>query len=230
MEPQPEDIINLFDSCWFSLEILKNQSRTQNSLDSETNPDPYIPGKPMISSVPSILMRSKSDQLSSMASFTSDSLSPNSVLFTPHLQTILSGKEELKPPPRVKDEQHHKNYIRRQRERRKKVMSKSLSELEFEELKGFMDLGFVFSEDDRDSSLVEIIPGLQRLGSKDNESDVNDVSSVPRPYLSEAWEVLDNKNKETPLMNWKVPALSNEVEMKDSLKWWAQTVASTVIR
>ncbi|MCL7043829.1 hypothetical protein MKW94_016938 [Papaver nudicaule] len=42
---------------------------------------------------------------------------------------------------------------------------KSLSDLEFEELKGFMDLGFVFSEEDRNSSLI---PGLQRLGNKEN--------------------------------------------------------------
>ncbi|KAG6400542.1 hypothetical protein SASPL_137382 [Salvia splendens] len=40
--------------------------------------------------------------------------------------------------------------------------SKSLTELEVEELKGFMDLGFVFSDKDRDSNsrLASIIPGL----------------------------------------------------------------------
>ncbi|CAN1142444.1 hypothetical protein LINPERPRIM_LOCUS26028 [Linum perenne] len=42
--------------------------------------------------------------------------------------------------------------------------SKSMSSLEFEELKGFMDLGFVFSEKDKESSFVSILPGLQRLG------------------------------------------------------------------
>ncbi|KAK7265997.1 hypothetical protein RIF29_18635 [Crotalaria pallida] len=45
--------------------------------------------------------------------------------------------------------------------RKKRRGSKSLSDLEFEELKGFVDLGFVFSEEDKDSSLATIIPGLQ---------------------------------------------------------------------
>ncbi|KAM1105151.1 hypothetical protein ACFX13_013746 [Malus domestica] len=43
------------------------------------------------------------------------------------------------------------------RRRKKKSESKSLTDLQFEELKGFMDLGFVFSEEDKDSNLVSII-------------------------------------------------------------------------
>ena len=43
--------------------------------------------------------------------------------------------------------------------------SKSLTSLEFEELKVFMDLGFVFFEKDKDYlKLVSILPGLFRLG------------------------------------------------------------------
>ncbi|KAK3404859.1 hypothetical protein EUGRSUZ_K01150, partial [Eucalyptus grandis] len=116
--------------------------------------------------------------------------------------------------------------------------SKSLSELEFEELKGFMDLGFVFSEQDRDDSdLVSILPGLQRLGLKDDgdrieveETKKADETKVPRPYLSEAWHGLDRQRKryEDPLVNWRVPALGNEMAMKDHLKFWAHAVASTV--
>jgi hypothetical protein len=37
---------------------------------------------------------------------------------------------------------------------RKLARAKGLSDLEFEELKGFMDLGSVFSEEDKDSRLV----------------------------------------------------------------------------
>ncbi|KAF8028620.1 hypothetical protein BT93_E1300 [Corymbia citriodora subsp. variegata] len=132
---------------------------------------------------------------------------------------------------------------------KRRALSKSLSELEFEELKGFMDLGFVFSEEDKDdSSLVSIIPGLQRLGKKikDGEEDdedgdhhqedgdekerVGESAVVARPYLSEAWEWWEEKREEDPLMNWKVPALGNETDMRESLKCWAHTVASTVIR
>ncbi|KAM2560756.1 hypothetical protein COP2_012763 [Malus domestica] len=62
-------------------------------------------------------------------------------------------------------------------------------DLQFEELKGFIDLGFVFSEEDKDSNLVSIIPRLQRLGKKDDSRDESfDESAITRPYLSEAWE------------------------------------------
>ncbi|KAL5053768.1 hypothetical protein RYX36_034450, partial [Vicia faba] len=73
---------------------------------------------------------------------------------------------------------------------KKKKESKSVSELELEELRGFMDLGFVFSEEDKNSNLVSIIPGLRRLGKKDEEQeeDVCDESMIQRPYLYEAWE------------------------------------------
>lgn len=137
-----------------------------------------------------------------------------------------------------------KNNNNTSRGRKKKRRgSKSLSDLEFEELKGFMDLGFVFSEEDKDSSLASILPGLQRLGKKsvkneedeedgddddDEEDEENfDKAAVPRPYLSEAWKV-HKKKKENPLKNWKVPALNNENDIKDSLKLWAHTVASNV--
>lgn len=241
----PRDIINLFDLYWFNLEIFNKSSLSSISSNFETNQyqeiqeNPLKDSDPMISRLPSILVRSKSDQISSTASFLSDSNSPNSVLFTPHLQTILSGKESTQEESKQLEE--HKPVIKTSnkgiRGRKKMGSSKSLSELEFEELKGFMDLGFVFSEDDKkDSSLVEIIPGLQRLGKKE-DSSVSDFdesssssSSVSRPYLSEAWEVLDRRNKETPLMDWIIPALNNDVDIKNSLKLWAHNVATTVIR
>lgn len=93
-----------------------------------------------------------------------------------------------------------------------------------------MDLGFVFSEEDKDSSLVSIIPGLQRLGKKDGEEEIGgvDEAKVSRPYLSEAWHGLERRKKEDALMNWRLPALRNEMDMKDNLRWWAHTVASTL--
>ena len=53
-------------------------------------------------------------------------------------------------------------------------------------------------------------------------------SAITRPYLSEAWEVREKRKREKPLMNWRFPALENEIDMKDNLKWWAHTVASAV--
>ncbi|KAL9321087.1 hypothetical protein ACSQ67_012926 [Phaseolus vulgaris] len=158
-----------------------------------------------------------SDQLSSMTCFKDDSLSPDSV-FSPKLQTILSGKDVTDSEAQVQHE-----VLPKKRERKKKRQSKSLSDLESEELKGFMDLGFVFSEEDKDSSLASIIPGLQRLGKSDEEEEDSDGSAVQRPYLSEAWKVQEKSKKKNSLVNWKIPALNNEIDIKDSLRWWAHT-------
>ncbi|KAG9153907.1 hypothetical protein Leryth_006009 [Lithospermum erythrorhizon] len=63
---------------------------------------------------------------------------------------------------------------------------------------------------------------------KENEN------AVSRPYLSEAWEVMEEKqrrkyvDKKDPLVNWRIPNYGNEMEMKDHLRIWAHTVASTV--
>ncbi|CAI0475835.1 unnamed protein product [Linum tenue] len=188
--------------------------------------------------------------------------SPDSVL-TSQLRTIHSGKEatgdELEiftkysppppPPPPLRkcsptaSGSNSPPRARkptpaggRRRAAKKGPASKSLSSLEFEELKGFMDLGFVFSEEDRESSLVSILPGLQRLGKKDGGEAVEppsavDESVVPRrPYLSEAWAVQEKEKMRNPVMNWRVPALGlgSEIDMKDSLRLWAHSVASTV--
>ncbi|XP_059669597.1 uncharacterized protein LOC132314794 [Cornus florida] len=230
----PEEVMNLFDSCWFIYEIFKNPS------NSETNPvlqNHQNPQKPVISRPPTILVRSKSDELCSKTSFNSDSPSSNSIISLPHLQTILSGKEAFQQEYSIIEEQQQQPPPKKatdKRRRRKKRGSKSLSDLEFEELKGFMDLGFVFSEDDEDSSLVEIIPGLHRLakkkdGEEEARSSISDESAVRRPYLSEAWEIWERRNTEKRLMDWRIPPnVVNEIDMKDSLKWWAHTVASAV--
>ncbi|EYU28109.1 hypothetical protein MIMGU_mgv1a022012mg, partial [Erythranthe guttata] len=146
----------------------------------------------------------------------------------PHqLQTILSERErefspEIEKPSRISNNLNKK----------KKRLSKSLSELEFEELKGFMDLGFVFSEEDKlDSSLADIIPGLHKLGQKKkmdcNLSDdyYHEEHERERPYLSEVWE-------RELLKKWRVPVdiVGNEIDMKDSLKWWAHSVIASAVR
>ncbi|XP_062105833.1 uncharacterized protein LOC133817352 [Humulus lupulus] len=211
-------------------------------------------------------VRSQSEHLleysSSKGSFFSDSqFSPSSVLNLnmPKLQTIISGKEVRdfseeegsnysSTTTEKQDEDHkvavvaavNKKVKKRMRRRKLGASSKSLSDLEFEELKGFMDLGFVFTEEEcRNSNLISIIPGLQRFAEK-KQSDVigpnnrgkdhDQGSSVSRPYLSEAWDVLDIKRKKekSPLMNWKLTETGSEIDMKDQLKFWAHSVASTV--
>ncbi|KAF8409082.1 hypothetical protein HHK36_005155 [Tetracentron sinense] len=226
-----EEVLKLFDSYWFDHEILTKKPPLSPPVTDPVHQIHQELQKPEISRLPTLHIRSLSDQfLSSRTSFTSDSLSPNSVLHSPKLQTILSGKE-VREDKTAKQEEEIEIPLRKvmMGRRRKKGSSKSLSDLEFEELKGFMDLGFVFSEDDRDSKLVSIIPGLQRLGKKPGEEEeIVDESVIPRPYLSEAWACLDRRKEEKPLLNWRFPALGNEIDMKDHLRSWAHTVASTI--
>ncbi|KAK7359193.1 hypothetical protein VNO77_01143 [Canavalia gladiata] len=235
---EAEALLKVFDSCWFELNILKKNSISDTSIAScvenldyrikEESPEPKL------TRIQTSHTRSMSDQSITTTSFNHDSLSPDSVLHS-KLQTILSGKEvtdtEAENLTQVmspkKKNKTSGNGMRQKRE------SKSLSDLEFEELKGFMDLGFVFLEEDKDSSLASIIPGLQRLGKKGEEEEGDcDEPVIPRPYLSEAWDwevhEYDRRKKDNPLMNWKIPAMNNETDMKDTLRWWAHTVASTV--
>ncbi|CAN1230149.1 hypothetical protein LINGRAPRIM_LOCUS1439 [Linum grandiflorum] len=162
----------------------------------------------------STMIRSISDDVYSKPTFESGgSDSPDSLL-TPHLTTILSGKEfstekleesnDSTPTPLPPQRQQRKV------ERRIRG-SKSLTDLECEELKGFMDLGFVFSEKDKDSRLVSILPGLQKLGKTEEEEEKGRKKIV----------------KKKPLMNLRV-SIGSDVELKDSLRMWAHSVASTV--
>lgn len=238
---EPKEVIALFDSCWFKHEIF-NQKSFKSIFEKKQNQENPLESK---LSTSSILMRSKSDELVSFSSYNSDIFSPKSVLRSTNLQTIPSQKEikEQEPIIKVQEKTEEKteenrgtrNRGIRRRSRKKGGFSKSLSELEFEELKGFMDLGFVFSEQDLDSNLVEIIPGLQRLGKKTNGVDQEDVHvvqknpQVSRPYLSEAWAVWEREKRvHKPFMKWRIADMDNEIHMKDSLKLWAHTVASAV--
>uniref|UniRef100_A0A7N2LRN8 Uncharacterized protein n=1 Tax=Quercus lobata TaxID=97700 RepID=A0A7N2LRN8_QUELO len=198
--------MKLSDYCWFEDQIFTKQPNLTKPSSFEANPENEIqekPSEPEISRISTRHTRSISDQLSSNTSFGYGSLSPDSVLHTPKLDTNLSVKEVTE--------------------------SETPKQRDFE-LKGFTDLGFVLSEEDRNSSLASVIPGLHRLGKKDDEEEAVDESTIPRPYLSEAWEVLDRRKRENPLMNLRVPfpALNNETRMKDTLRLWAHTVASNV--
>ncbi|KAJ4975977.1 hypothetical protein NE237_001083 [Protea cynaroides] len=96
---------------------------------------------------------------------------------------------------------------------------KTMNDLEIEELQGFKDLGFRFNNEDLDSSMLKIIPGLRDRSQANLNED-----KVRRPYLSEAWLL---QRSSVPLMpNW---ADRRSVgDMKEHLKFWAQVVASNV--
>ncbi|XP_010317343.1 uncharacterized protein [Solanum lycopersicum] len=214
-----EAVLTHFDSCWFNLEILNNHSNSTPFSNYQKNPDDKIQENLTESVYDSPNLEIKTESQSDDLSYDSDSVSPDTVLPVTHFQPFCKNAESKK--------------VKGRRRRREKCLGKSLSELEYEELKGFMDLGYEFSEDDVNSSLVEILPGLQKLSkNRDNDQKLNFVEKSDelraRPYLSEAWEVVEKKKRMNPLMNWKVPVMSNEIDLKHNLKLWAHTVASTV--
>lgn len=99
---------------------------------------------------------------------------------------------------------------------------KSLSDLEIEEVQGFMDLGFVFNKDEMNPSILNIIPGLQEKRPEEKQED-EEHDRVRRPYLSEAWLV---QRSDPPKLN--LVDRGSAVDMKQQLKAWARTVASNV--
>ncbi|CAK8577155.1 unnamed protein product [Lathyrus sativus] len=231
-----EQVLTLLDSFWFETTILTNK----NPLNSHTKLEQTLPQEDtnLLAPTPNLDVRFYSEQnLSFTGSVFSDSPSPNSVLTSSKLRTIPSEREiiefsngtstEKKDINNKKKQSNSNNHSQSQRRRRRK--SRSLSELEFEELKGFMDLGFVFSEKDKDSTLASLIPGLQRLGKEENEEQKKIDESVvadEKPYLSEAWDLVDLRGRRNPLVNWRVPEKGSEIDMKHNLKFWARTVAS----
>jgi hypothetical protein len=214
VEEKEEIILQLFDSYWYGKPLIKK-----------------TPDRVQFQRLSTLRVRSMSDHNLnssfkkedniSLCSFNSDDISPKSVL-----PKLPSGKELVNEEKKFEAAAINGRSKNRARKKKKQGKCKSFSELEFEELKGFMDMGFVFSEESkRDSSLVELIPGLQRFGEKINGDD-DKVEKHSKPYLSEAWE---SKNEKTPLMNLRILSdLGNEIDLKDCLKIWAHNVATTM--
>lgn len=221
---EAEEVLKLYDSYWFDLDFFTSKHTIPETVSVNSRNQVEEP-----SFCPLVQVRSHSLYcLCSGTSFNPSSPSPTCVSNVPKLETVVSGKEakedELEIPLRT-------NKVEKKQRRRNKKGSRSLTDLEFEELKGFMDLGFVFSEEDKDSKLVSIVPGLQRYRRKGDEEtgDSRDHDyKVSRPYLSEAWGVLDKTKVGNPLIDWRLRIPNGEIDMKDLLKVWAQSVASAV--
>ncbi|CAN0910990.1 hypothetical protein LINGRAHAP2_LOCUS26591 [Linum grandiflorum] len=212
MESAESEFLTIYDSHWFEMELFR--STTSSSSDSppdsptlasmylqiqnqkQQQPPPPL-GRPNRGGLRrSTMIRSISDDVYSKPTFESGgSDSPDSP------DSVLPPPPEQRKPRKKGDK--NKNKIEG---------SKSLTALEIEELKGFMDLGFVFSEKDTDfSRLVSILPGLQKLGKTEEEEEKGRKKIV----------------KKKPLMNLRV-SIGSDVELKDSLRMWAHSVASTV--
>lgn len=103
-----------------------------------------------------------------------------------------------------------------------------------EEVKGLMDLGFIFRKEHLSPRMMSLVPGLQRLNELykkgEEEEEEHELSSeeeeekmkcIVRPYLSEAWFI---RSPDSLLLNLQTP----KAEMKQHLKSWARSVAAVV--
>ncbi|WOG99962.1 hypothetical protein DCAR_0519318 [Daucus carota subsp. sativus] len=238
-------LLDLFNYSWFEKQIFERNSipasddAGANLADTKFLHQQIEPKLARISTSTHADDKSTSSQESLSSGGGSDTLlSPNSVLMIRSpmkLETILSGKEstdEVPEPVTMQKTDDKKVSPTRRRRKGKGQTTKSLSELEFEELKGFMDLGFVFSEEDKNSRLAEIIPALQRFGKEEEENIKNSVAaaaSSKKPYLSQAWEDMEYRRKAAEKLKWKInAAVDNEMDMKHQLKFWAHSVASAI--
>ncbi|KAH9311582.1 hypothetical protein KI387_026617, partial [Taxus chinensis] len=104
------------------------------------------------------------------------------------------------------------------RRRERQRATKSMTDLESDEVKGFMDLGFKFNMDNLNPHIVTMLPGLQRLGGQGKTQTHLAPPPVSRPYLSEAWLI---RRPDSPLLNLRMPSLHDGVDMKKHLKFWA---------
>ncbi|XP_010253606.1 PREDICTED: uncharacterized protein LOC104594811 [Nelumbo nucifera] len=251
---QLPNLVEVMDLLWFHHTILFSEYVSLRRQLSKLITETYPMKSPSISSTPPSTPLSEEE------------ISSDSPLIPLQVCTETNNKRPTKSDfdvsqsrsrsssPCMKKGQKHLTYSNNDRSRRilqKTTSCKSLWELEYEEVKGFMDLGFTFDKEYLTPRMMSVIPGLQRLGKyndhedegedyrcgmeaaekkkfKDDEEievEKEEKRGVRRPYLSEAWLI---KRPDSPLLNLRLPRASATAEMKKHLRFWARTVASVV--
>uniref|UniRef100_A0A0D9WR38 DUF1685 domain-containing protein n=1 Tax=Leersia perrieri TaxID=77586 RepID=A0A0D9WR38_9ORYZ len=254
-----EDVLALYDACWFDRLVLLSPSVLSAAAVAPDSPPAQREEErqPEMKRSPSGMLRHRRTRSDDAATAFESALEPLRIPNNHHhrarLETILSGKDGLTAAPQPLPERR-RPAARRPGGRRRQRRGRSMSELEFEEVKGLQDLGFTFSEDNVDAELASIVPGLRRRRSEEDDAgkapavgaavageeeeqeagrrragSAPAASSAPRrPYLSEAW---DDEEEEVRRMlrNWRIPAAGGDGgDLKEHLRLWAHTVASAV--
>ncbi|KAI4300253.1 hypothetical protein L6164_033650 [Bauhinia variegata] len=150
---------------------------------------------------------------------------------------LLDNRTRSHPPTPTAQNRPRKS--RKARGLQKSMSCRTMGELEIEEVKGFMDLGFIFRQENISPRMMNLVPGLHRLGinitqtkQKQNPRVMDEQleqekeqRDITRPYLSEAWLI---ERPDSPLLNLKIPKLCSSAHMKKHLRFWARTVASEI--
>uniref|UniRef100_A0A0E0LCG6 Uncharacterized protein n=1 Tax=Oryza punctata TaxID=4537 RepID=A0A0E0LCG6_ORYPU len=270
MPAAAEDVLALYDACWFHrLVLLSPPSPAAVAAVAPASP-PVVsqreedemrrPEKEReVKRSPSGTLRHRRTRSDEAAAF--ESLEPLRIpnsLRACRLETILSGKDGPavpQPQPQPMPERRRAAVRRTGGRRRRQRRGRSMSELEFEEVKGLQDLGFTFSEDDVDAELASIVPGLRRRRSDEDDArkapaaaaasaeeeaaghrtgsapaGASSSSALRRPYLSEAWDEEEEEEVRRMLRSWRIPPAGDGdgADLKEHLRLWAHTVASAV--
>ncbi|TVU07843.1 hypothetical protein EJB05_41213, partial [Eragrostis curvula] len=243
-----EETLALYDACWFRrLVLLPSPAPALAQAKPEREVDVEQPQRAASSSSPTAGLRHRRTRSDEATAAAFQGLEPLRVPnHRARLETILSGKDGMVSTPQPLPER--RRPAARAGRRRRQRRGRSMSELEFEEVKGLQDLGFTFSDAEVDAELASIVPGLRRKRSEEIEPPLATASAPPatapssrleeavdhdaagaprRPYLSEAW---DDEEEEVRAMlrNWRIPAAVDSADLKEHLRMWAHTVASAV--
>jgi hypothetical protein len=149
------------------------------------------------------------------------------------LKTAVSSVDQLRVPlaeSNTECQAQAQAQAQAQRKPRRRMKgTRSLTELEYDELRGWSDLGFKVSKDDLTPEVVSMLPGLKILGSEDGLQPLRISSPRVRVY-SPKHGMWIPRRPESPVLNLHMPAAIGEggVDMKSQLKFWARAVASTV--
>ncbi|KAJ9184271.1 hypothetical protein P3X46_004015 [Hevea brasiliensis] len=224
-------LLGVMDRLWFHQIILFSESESSTVLFPKT----LKQQTPLIT-----------ESLVHLASSLSLATSPDEEIEEPSITLELNNhkqEEEEEEGKVIVDQKERPTRLNNLRKLQKFMSCRSLGELELEEVKGFMDLGFIFKKEHISPRMISVVPGLVRLGLYKNkhnnklfnskvpeDDDIHtekqeEAEGIIRPYLSEAWLI---KRPDSPLLNLRLPRVSAAADMKKHLKFWARTVASVI--
>eukprot|EP01018_Ginkgo_biloba_P015857 Gb_38224 [translate_table: standard] len=129
----------------------------------------------------------------------------------PQLESVNESAKNVQHPPE-EDETFAQQYM---------------TDMEVEEVKGFMELGFSFTQDELSPRVMTLLPGLRRLTCTRQEK-INTLTN--KPHVSEGSMFQMSTSPEFSLPpGWKIPAPNHKgLDMKERLKLWARYVAFSV--
>ncbi|XP_051152385.1 uncharacterized protein LOC127266245 [Andrographis paniculata] len=236
-------LVGAMDSLWFQQIILFSQnslflqSETSETADDSSRNTSQMSVTSQQENSPAISDESSSQETDNEEEEEKETSRSEERL--PHPYAVAGRTRCQSSSPLAKNQSkklQHSSYYKRKFLRTRSC--KSLTDLELEEVKGFMDLGFIFPREKFTKRLMKLLPGLQRIDAykleekssqeiselTDNTHNSDVEEQIIRPYLSEAWFT---KTRESPLRNLRIPrsATASAADMKKQLKDWARTVA-----